>query len=296
MQQGRVLKAHGGYFFVYDATTDKVYQSKIRGRLKQRDVEVIAGDKVKFAILNDGSGIVEERLPRENSLFRPPIANVEQVVITVSISNPDLHFKLLDRLLILGRAADLEIVICVNKIDLVGIKKARKIMEYYKEIGYNILYTSAEEEINLGQLEEVLQDKISVFAGPSGVGKSSLLNAIQPDLKLRTGKVSDKIKRGRHTTRKVELLSLDRGGWVADTPGFSALDITFIRSRELHYFFVEMLNYINQCKFSSCSHSHEPQCAVKEAVDNGNIAQHRYDHYLEFLSEIEEKEAEWWRG
>ncbi|GAB6100693.1 ribosome small subunit-dependent GTPase A [Halanaerocella petrolearia] len=295
MQQGRVLKAHGGYFFIYDAQKDKVYQSTIRGRLKKEDIDVIAGDKVEFNILDDGSGVVEERLERENSLFRPPIANVDQVVITVAIANPDLHFKLLDRLLILGKAADLEIIICVNKVDLLSKDKAKEVMVPYEEAGYQVVYTSAQEGLGIDRLKNNLQDKVSVFAGPSGVGKSSLLNAIQPDLELRTGQISKRIKRGRHTTRRVELLSLDIGGWVADTPGFSALDVTFITSRQLQYFFPEMLGYINSCKFSPCSHSHEPDCAVKAAVDQEKIAQYRYNHYLEFLDEIKKAEERDWR-
>ncbi|GAB6137428.1 ribosome small subunit-dependent GTPase A [Halanaerobaculum tunisiense] len=295
MQQGRVLRAQGGYFFVHHSAQDKVYQSKIRGRLQQDDIEVIAGDQVKFSILTDGTAVIEQRLARDNSLFRPPIANVDHIVVVVAVCNPKLNFKLLDKLLILAQAAKLKITICVNKVDLGDLKKAKEMMQPYQSLDYDLVYTSVAEKIGLEDLQRQLQNRVSVFAGSSGVGKSSLLNALQPGFELRTGQVSAKTKQGRHTTRRVELLPLDFGGWVADTPGFNVLDISFIGSRELQYFFPEMKEYLHQCKFSSCSHSHEPECAVKEAVADGQIAQHRYDHYLEFLATIKKEEAQDWR-
>ena len=295
MKQGRVVKTYGGYFFVYDFASQETYRCKIRGRLKQKDIEVIVGDEVKFEELNEQEGIIESRLDRKNRLFRPLIANVDQVIITNAIKEPDLHFKLLDKLLVLAQAAELEIIICINKIDLLGLGKTKELVGFYESIGYPVIYTSAEEQNGIKDLEKVLKDKVSVFAGPSGVGKSSLLNAIQPDLELKTDSVSDKIKRGKHTTRYVKLLDLQQGGWVADTPGFSNLDISFIEARNLQYFFIEFKDYVNGCKFNSCTHSHEPQCRVKQAVEEDEINQKRYQSYLQLLEEIKEKSTESWR-
>ncbi|MCK8817813.1 ribosome small subunit-dependent GTPase A [Natroniella sulfidigena] len=293
MREGRVLKALGGYFFVHDFESKEVYRCTIRGRLKKEDCDVVTGDLVKFDLLDDGSGVVEERLERKNSLFRPVIANIDQVIITFAILEPDLDFKLLDRLLVLAEVADLEVTICINKVELASLEVAKKRLLPYQKVGYRVIYTSVKEELGLNALKEVLKDNVSVFAGPSGVGKSSLLNAIQPGLELKVGEVSQRIKRGRHTTRHVELLSLDNQGWVADTPGFSSLDLSFITTEKLQYFFPEFINYLGQCKFSPCSHSHEPQCAVKEAVAVEEIATHRYQNYLQFLEEVENKKRGW---
>ncbi len=295
MKEGRVLKAYGGYFFVRNFASQQLYQCGIRGRLKKEKIDVTAGDLVKFSILDDGSGIVEERKERVNYLFRPPIANVEQVIITSAIVQPDLHYKLLDRLLILAEEIKLEVIICINKVDLASIEDVKEMMKAYEDIGYSVIYTSVEDGLGIEQLRLELKDKVSVFAGPSGVGKSSLLNAIQPSLELKMGEVSKRIKRGRHTTRHVELLPLESGGWVADTPGFSSLDISFVAEDELHYLFPELIHYLDECKFKPCSHSHEPKCGVKDALDRGQIAKHRYEHYLEFLAEIKEKNQKSWR-
>ncbi|MGM0502841.1 MAG: ribosome small subunit-dependent GTPase A [Bacillota bacterium] len=295
MKKGRVVRTYGGYFFVYDFVSEETYRCKIRGRLKQEDIEVIVGDEVEFQELDEQEGIIEGRLERKNRLFRPLIANVDQVIITNAIKEPDLHFKLLDKLLILGQAAELEIVICINKVDLLGLEKTKEKMGFYESIGYQVIYTSALEQMGIQDLEETLTDKVSVFAGPSGAGKSSLLNAIQPNLELKTDDISDKIKRGKHTTRYVKLLDLKQGGWVADTPGFSILDISFIEPRNLQHYFVEFNEYLNNCKFNSCTHSHEPQCGVKKAVEDGEVSEQRYQSYLELLEEIEEKSTESWR-
>ena len=295
MKQGRVVKTYGGYFFVYDFASEEVYQCKIRGRLKQEDIEVIVGDQVEFQKLDEGEGIIEGRLERKNRLFRPLIANVDQVIVTTAIREPDLHFKLLDKLLVLAHAAELDVVLCINKVDIPGLDKTKDEVEFYEEVGYQVIYTSATEGRGISELKDALQDKISVFAGPSGAGKSSLLNAIQPNLELQTDNVSDKIKRGKHTTRYVKLLELDHGGWVADTPGFSRLDIGFIKPRSLQYFFAEFKDYLDSCKFNSCSHSHEPECKVKEAVEEGKINEQRYQSYLRLLDELKKNAKEEWR-
>ncbi len=286
MKQGKVLKAYGGYFFVYEFESKRVYQCKARGRLKKEEVEIIVGDRVEFKILQEEDGIIEDRLERENKLFRPPIANIDQILIVFATISPKIDFKLLDRMLVLAEYLDLTPIICINKIDLLDSKE-EYFLEAYHNAGYNLVYTSATEEIGLERLKESLADKVSVLAGPSGVGKSSLLNSLVPDLELETGELSKKIDRGRHTTKRVELLSIGQG-WVADTPGFSSLKLKDITENQLPFLFPEMNQYLNQCKFSPCSHSHEPSCAIKEAVDKGLIAKTRYRNYLEFLREIKE--------
>ncbi|PRX33527.1 ribosome biogenesis GTPase [Orenia metallireducens] len=295
MKEGRILKAFGGFFYVYDFESKETYECRARGRLKQEKVDIIAGDIVNFTIFEDQTGVVENRKERDNYLFRPPIANVEQVVITSAIREPDLHYKLLDRLLVLAEAEDFEIIICINKVDLSGLEVAKEVLKPYEQVKYKVIYTSVEDNLGIDELRQALKDKVSVFAGPSGVGKSSLLNVIQPGLELKMGEVSERIKRGRHTTRHVELLPLEFGGWVADTPGFSSLDVSSIASEDLQYFFPEILESLDDCKFYPCSHSHEPKCGVKDALEQGKIAEHRYENYLEFLAEIEQAEEKNWR-
>lgn len=287
MKQGKVLKAYGGYFFVYEFESKKVYQCGVRGRLKKEEVEIIVGDKVEFKILQEKNGIIEDRIERKNKLFRPPIANIDQILIVFAITSPEIDFKLLDRMLVLAEYLDLTPIICINKIDLLDSKE-EYLLEAYHDAGYNLVYTSAKEEKGLEKLTETFANKVSVLAGPSGVGKSSLLNSLAPDLELETGELSKKIDRGRHTTKRVELLSIGQG-WVADTPGFSSLKLKGITENQLQFLFPEIGQYLNQCKFSPCSHSHEPSCAVKEAKDKGLIAKTRYQNYLEFLAEIKEK-------
>ena len=286
MRKAKVLKAYGGYFFVYDFETKEVYQCKARGRLKKEETEIIVGDKVKFEILQETEGIIEDRIKRKNKLFRPPIANIDQILIVFAIQSPKIDFKLLDRMLVLAEHLDLLPTICINKIDLIDSEQKSMLKPYHKA-GYNLVYTSAKKGQGVDDLKDTFADKVSVLAGPSGVGKSSLLNALVPDLELETGGLSKKIDRGRHTTKRVELLSIGQG-WVADTPGFSSLKLKAITENELQFLFPEMNQYLNQCKFSPCSHSHEPSCAVKEAKNKGLISKTRYQNYLEFLAEIKE--------
>ncbi|NPV52900.1 MAG: ribosome small subunit-dependent GTPase A [Firmicutes bacterium] len=281
-----VVKAYGGYFYV--RAGDRVIECTVRGRLKKDKREVLVGDVVRFSGVGDRRGVIEEVLPRKTRLLRPPIANVDQAVIVSAVSNPEPDFGLIDRLLVLAECESLEILVCFNKVDLVTRYRADKVVRPYRAAGYRVLKTSAKTGAGVRRLSRALAGRISVFAGASGVGKSALLNAVQPGFRLKTGEISQKLERGRHTTRHVELLELDSGGLVADAPGFSRLSLSGITPEELSSLFPEIQRFTGQCKFTGCVHDREPWCAVKEAVTRGEICEDRYNHYLDFLREVTE--------
>mgnify|MGYP001077187327 FL=1 len=283
-RKGIVIKAVGGFYFV--DTPQGMYRSYIRGRLK-RETEVLVGDKVKIKVFDGDNAIVEEIYPRQNKLMRPAIANVDQGVIVMSMANPPLNLNLLDRFLVLVQAAGLKSIICFNKIDLVSKAEVKEITKTYQQAGAIVIPTSAKTGDGVEILGEVLRGKVSVLAGPSGVGKSSLLNRIQPGFSLQIGEISQKLRRGRHTTRHVELLTLARGGRVADTPGFTSLALDEIDQRELRYYFPEFIEWAPNCRFPGCLHWREPGCAVKEAVKKKQVDQGRYHRYLDLLQELE---------
>ena len=285
--EGVVLRSYGG--FCYVKTTEDYWDCNLRGRSRWLQEKILPGDRVRISVIsrnNKNKGIVENILPRETELLRPPVANVQQVVVIMALVNPPVNLTLLDRYLILARFAHIRVVICFNKIDLVDGGTYKHLQNLYSSIGYQVLVTSAKSAWGVENLQGVLKNQISVFAGPSGVGKSSLLNMVQPGLLLKTNEVSQKTKRGRHTTRHVELLELEIGGLVADTPGFSKVYLPVIVRNELADYFPELNQIRNNCRFSSCLHHHEPSCAVKAAVATGEINPGRYAHYLEFLAEV----------
>jgi ribosome biogenesis GTPase len=281
VQEGIIIKRIGG--FCYVLASNQVYTCKPRGRLRQGAKDILPGDRVLF---QRELGVVEEILPRRVQLIRPPIANVDQVVIVFAGREPTIDFMLLDRLLVTVAAQDLGLVICFNKSDLARDPRSN----LYREIGYPTIYTSTVTGEGIDELQAHLEGKISCLAGPSGVGKSSLLNAIIPGAQLQTAKISQKMKRGRHTTRSVELLRLPNGGLVADTPGFSQLSLHHLERERLAHYFPEMGPLIPHCRFSGCLHDQEPDCAVRAAVEREELSPDRYDHYLAFLEEIREYE------
>lgn len=286
MLSGIVVKTYNSYYYVQDK--DKVISCKLRGRFKKGRFSLLVGDEVNYTAVGHDSGIIEEILPRRGVLKRPAVANVDQVVLTFAAANPDISTTLVDKLLILAEDAQLDIMICVNKVDLANHDELAPVAELYRQIGYPVLFTSAKGGLGIEQLRSALYGKITAFAGPSGAGKSSLLNAIETGLQLVTGEVSAKIGRGKHTTRFAELLPLSGGGFVVDTPGFSATEFTDIKPIELTYCFPEIAVLAPQCKFSTCLHDREPQCAVKQAVLEGKIAQTRYQTYKSVLDELRE--------
>jgi len=291
MEQGIVVKIHSNYYYV--VSQGRTIECFLRGKFKKQKTQVMVGDQVKFTVTGASTGVIEELLPRESLLKRPPVANLEQVVIVFSVKNPDPNWLLFDRFLMLAEQSGLEIVICFNKIDLVDRESWLEESQaaIYSQAGYKVIYCSAKADIGIEELKSLLRGKSSVFAGPSGVGKSALLNGVQPGLKLKTGELSEKIQRGKHTTRHVELIRLDFGGLVADAPGFSLLNLEEIEREELDLFFPEMAQSVLNCRYSPCLHYKETDCQVKKDVAEGKINDRRYQHYLKFLEEITDKKG-----
>jgi ribosome biogenesis GTPase len=280
MEQGIILSGVGGTYEVQ--TKNEILLCTLRGRLRLADDRVLVGDRVRVS--REGErGVVEEILPRSSELKRPPIANVDQVVAVFAVQDPLPSLILLDRILVHAELASLPSVVVFNKGDL-SPEKAEKLQQMYASISYPTLITSAEVGLGLESLADLLSQKISSLVGPSGVGKSSLLNALDPNLELETQTVSAKVQRGRHTTRSVRLLPLAQG-YVADTPGFSQLNLGPDQEGELQGAFPDLRSIADYCRFRGCLHRHEPGCAVKEAVQDGQILAHRYKHYLLLLDE-----------
>lgn len=288
MPTAQVIKMYNGFYYLQVAGQEELLSCRLRGRIKRNKGAVVTGDYVEYQMLEDGTGVIESCLPRRTLLKRPAVANIDQVLITFSARQPDLNQLLLNRFLVLAEWSGIpEIVICINKCDL--LEEKADFLQDYVQAGYKLLMVSAQEGQGIQELKNLLTGRVTVFAGPSGVGKSSLLNAVDSNLELATGKISDKIKRGKHTTRAACLLPLPEGGTVVDTPGFSAAELENIDKAQLAHYFPEFRPYIEQCYYNTCTHSHEPDCAVKEAVAAGAICQARYEAYLNILQTINER-------
>ncbi|MCY8451036.1 ribosome small subunit-dependent GTPase A, partial [Bacillus spizizenii] len=263
-----------------------------RGIFRKNKITPLVGDYVVYQAENDKEGYLLEIKERTNELIRPPICNVDQAVLVFSAVQPSFSTALLDRFLVLVEANDIQPIICITKMDLIEDQDTQDAIQAYAEdyrnIGYDVYLTSSKDQDSLADIIPHFQDKTTVFAGQSGVGKSSLLNAISPDLGLKTNEISEHLGRGKHTTRHVELIHTS-GGLVADTPGFSSLEFTDIEEEELGYTFPEMREKSSSCKFRGCLHLKEPKCAVKQAVEDGELKQYRYDHYVEFMTEIKDR-------
>ncbi|MCI0711911.1 MAG: ribosome small subunit-dependent GTPase A [Chloroflexi bacterium] len=318
LQRGRVVRTQSGFFTVETPNGEYVV-CQISGRLKigalraeqredaSRSDLVALNDFVTFELQTDGTGFIVEVGDRFNVLSRTEpgakvgtsaeteqiiIVNVDQAIFVFAAEQPRPQPRALDRLLVIAEKAEIpDIVVIINKIDIADREATKSLFKVYEDIGYPVLYVSAETSENIEQLRDVLvgKDKVSVFTGPSGVGKSSLLNAIQAGLQLDTSDVSAATTKGKHTTRFSQLLELNEGGYVADTPGIRAIAPWDIEPDELDGYFVEFYDYIAQCKFKDCSHIHEPGCAVREAVEAGDISKGRYDSYLRLREELEEQ-------
>ena len=277
MIQGTIVKGIGGFYYV--KTADRVIECRARGKFRNQNIVPLVGDKVDVRI--DGeNGLIDSIEPRKSELKRPSIANADQALIVFAAAKPEPSFSLLDKLLVTSSYNHINPIICINKVEMVDISTIQEMMKPYKMAGYNIIYTSAKYDIGIDELKKKLNDIITVFAGPSGVGKTTLLNRIIPSFNAKTGDISKKTERGKHTTRHVELIELVEGGFIADTPGFSSLDIDDIDRGSIQYLYPEFLDLIGKCKFTGCSHISEPQCAIKDAVDNNLIDIRRYNSYV----------------
>ncbi|MDE3838473.1 ribosome small subunit-dependent GTPase A [Bacillus methanolicus] len=289
MPEGKIIKALSGFYYVLG--NDGIIQCRGRGVFRKNKITPLVGDNVVYQAENDTDGYILEIKERKNELVRPPIANVDQAILVFSAVEPDFSTALLDRFLVLVEYNHIQPIICITKMDLVDEEKEEKIHKYaleYRKAGYDVLLISSKNSIGVGDLIPYLEGKISVVAGQSGVGKSSLLNALRPELELKTNHISTHLGRGKHTTRHVELIEIGNG-LVADTPGFSSLEFIDIEPEDLNSCFPDFAVLSEECKFRGCLHISEPKCAVKDAVDEGKIPVYRYEHYKEFLQEIKDR-------
>lgn len=286
MTEGQIIKAVSGFYYVL--SNGVIYQCRARGLFRKNKQTPLVGDYVVFDAANLTDGYVTELLPRKNELIRPPMANIDQALITTSVKEPELSTKLLDRFLVLVEFHQIEPIILMTKMDLLNEDEQKVIDQYvadYQNIGYQVKLLSMKWTTDLDSFAELLKGKTSVIAGQSGVGKSSFLNLLEPDLALETAEISSHLGRGKHTTRHVEMINV-LGGVVADTPGFSSMDLDQIELEQLPSCFRDIAKYQDRCKFRGCMHVNEPKCAVKDAVDNNEILSYRYQNYLAFYQEI----------
>lgn len=287
---GKIIKGIGGFYYVV-CENGVTYECKAKGVFRNRKIKPLVGDNAEIEILDaeKNLGNIEDILPRFNWLNRPAVANVDQTVIIFAVSAPAPNFNLLDRFLINMEQHEVPTIICFNKIDLEGFRQSEDICRSYTKSGYEVLFISAESGYGINTLEAVIKGKTTVFAGPSGVGKSSTLNSLFPDANVQTGGLSEKIQRGKHTTRHSELMFVDDDTYIMDTPGFSSLYTEEIEAEDLKLYFPEIAAYTGTCKFNMCNHISEPGCLVKEAVGDGRISKMRYDDYVMIYNELKEK-------
>lgn len=289
MAEGRIIKALSGFYYVQ--TDDAMYECRGRGVFRKKKITPLVGDFVTFEMTDHQKGYILEIKPRSNQLNRPPIANIDQAVIVCSAKQPDFSPSLLDKFLVMVEANYIKPIIFITKMDKVTGQEEVEMKQYqqdYTKIGYPVELVVSQEGSDLSHLGDYFKGQVTVIAGQSGVGKSSLLNAINPSLLIKTDEISASLGRGRHTTRHVELLQIN-DGLVADTPGFSSLDFNEIEVQELGDCFPEMLKIKDKCKFRGCLHHREPGCAVKEAVENNDIKHYRYQNYMTFLNDIQSR-------
>jgi len=286
---GVILKSLAGFYYVEDSITNEIITCRGRGLFRKDGFILLVGDHVKFDLADNGSGYITEAGVRENQLVRPPIANVGKALVVFSCREPDLNVKFLDRLLVVVEAKHIEPIILISKFDLLTPDEQEllaPLLFYYREISYTVIEISARNGLGLDQVKEIVEDEIVVVCGQSGVGKSSMLNAIDEKLDIKVNEISKALGRGKHTTRHVELHKL-AGGLVADTPGFSALDLDELEVEDLREALPEFVRIQDKCKFRGCMHVNEPDCAVKAGVDEGNILVSRYENYLQLFREIQ---------
>ncbi|MGE7689205.1 ribosome small subunit-dependent GTPase A [Lysinibacillus sp. NPDC097214] len=287
MAQGQIRKALSGYYYVYDG--EELIQCRGRGVFRNRGESPLVGDFVEYTVETKGSdGTIQKIMERQNELVRPPIANIDQGILVFSVKEPNFNTILLDRFLVVLESFHVHPIICLTKMDLLENHEREELQGYiadYERMGYTVLQTYKGEEELVERLQPILKEKTSVLAGQSGVGKSTLLNTLIPDLNLKTGVISQSLGRGKHTTRHVELIEVC-DGLLADTPGFSSFDFDEIEKEELGACFPEVARIAEDCKFRGCLHLKEPKCAVKAAVETGEIRDYRYKHYEQFIQEI----------
>ena len=290
--QGRIVKGIAGFYYI-ETFDGKIYECKAKGIFRKSNLKPLVGDNVEIDIIDEEKklGNVTDIFPRKNQLIRPPVANVDQAVILFAIVKPDPNYNLLDRFLISMRQQNLPVIICFNKQDIATPEEKQELYDAYEKCGYKVLFISVIEEKGLDELKELLRGKTTTLAGPSGVGKSSLLNKLVPDAKMQTGELSRKIERGKNTTRHSELFFVNENGncqgtYVIDTPGFTSLEMRDVTTDDLMQYYPEFEPYEPECRFGGCSHIAEPDCGVKDAISKGLISKVRYENYKILYREL----------
>lgn len=288
--QGKIIKGIAGFYYV-NVVESGVYECKAKGVFRKEKIKPLVGDNVRIEILDEENkiGNIVEIFPRKNELIRPAVANIDQALVVFAVTKPTPHFNLLDRFLVMMERKEIPVVLCFNKKDIATSPEIAELEAIYEKCGYPIVFTSALEQENIEEIRRLLLKKTTAIAGPSGVGKSSLINLLQNQVQMETGTISRKIERGKHTTRHSELIAVDADSYIMDTPGFSSLYVNDFEKEELKYYFREFASYEGQCRFQGCDHVHEPGCAVKEALEEGKIHPIRYKNYLEMYTELKEK-------
>ena len=288
--QGKIVKGISGFYYVH-VVESGIYECKAKGIFRQQKMKPLVGDDVEIDIISEEkkTGNVAAILPRKNALIRPAVANVDQALLIFAAASPNPNFNLLDRFLVMMGRQDVPVILCFNKCDLITEEHQQEIASIYEASGCKILFVSAKKELGLKELQEILEGRTTTVAGPSGVGKSSLINLLAPEACMETGEISKKIERGRHTTRHAELIQLKGDGYIMDTPGFSSLYLPEMEKEELQDCYPEFAAFEPYCRFQGCSHISEPDCGVKEALSEGKIHPVRYENYCQLYGELKDR-------
>lgn len=284
--QGKIIRGIGGFYYVHNGS--HIYECKAKGIFRKDGIKPLVGDDVELEILDEEArlGNIVRILPRRSEIIRPAVANVDQAMIIFAIQKPDPNFNLLDRFIIYMMQKNLPCIICFNKQDIATEEEKRQILEAYEGAGCEVIFVSAKEDNDLSVVKNLLKGKTTTVAGPSGVGKSSIINRLQSEITMETGAISEKIDRGKHTTRHSEMIAIDANTYILDTPGFSSLNLFDMEKVELKEYYPEMVMLQDGCRFLNCIHQNEPDCAVKEAVEAGEVSRIRYDNYIQLLTEL----------
>ena len=287
--RGKIIKGIAGFYYVQ--TTEGLYECKAKGIFRKEKIKPLVGDDVEISVTDKDkkTGNVDQILPRKNTLIRPAVSNIDQVLVIFAAASPKPNLNLLDRFLVSMEKQGVPAVICFNKQDMVEEEEQHRLRHIYENSGCRVLFTCAEKNQGIRQVRELLNGKTTAVAGPSGVGKSTMVNLLAPEAQMETGEISKKIDRGKHTTRHSEILLVGERTYICDTPGFTSLAVWDLEKEELKDYFREFGEYEGQCRFQGCTHTHEPGCRVKEALDEGKISRQRYDNYLEMYTELKEK-------
>lgn len=287
--QGKIVKGISGFYYVHVVGTG-IYECKAKGAFRNQKIKPLVGDNVEIAVIDEEKkkGNVEEILPRKNELIRPAVSNIDMALVIFASAKPDPNFNLLDRFLCMMEYQHVPVTICFNKCDLVTEDEKKALEDIYKPAGYEIIFTSAKQGVNLDELKALLKGKTTTVAGPSGVGKSSLINELQDSVYMETGNISEKIERGKHTTRHSEIIPLGNDAYIMDTPGFSSMDMPGFEKEDLWTCYPEFLPHEPYCKFQGCSHISEPNCGVKDALAEGKMSTVRYENYKLLYEEMKQ--------